>query len=270
MEKTIITAEGTTVTVSDWEQIYALWERKTVFKNYFDGIEDVQGYQCLVCFYGQEIKGYLTPDEISNDEITERDLHRFLRMPVWLMITEIKRKEGMILLSRIRATERLAARFWENAMPGQVVKGIVTSPALPKRPLFMEVSGINAMVPADELTWAQWVYPAELQEKIPLYKDIEATIIDMDPDEQKLILSIKRLQPDPWETEIPRKYEKNKIFTGEVTGTNGKGTFVRFTDGATCYCVGPNRPKTPGKPITVKITKVNPSKRRIFGRTVTT
>lgn len=269
MLNTIVTSSGTNVQIKGWEDIYALSAHRTIFYQQFHGIEDVGGYSCLSVYYrngsSPGITGYLPPSELGMDNVTNKDMIRLLNMQsVPVQVIDIIRKSGIVVLSRQKAIERLKKRFWANASIGQEVEGIVLAPAWPKQPLLLEVDGMEVEVPASEVYWEQWMYPAELQQRFPLYKLVRAKIIELDTENEKVVLSTKALKPDPWIESIPSKYKKKDIQTGTIVAPNHTGMFVRFLDGTVCICNG-IRNGSPGMTVQVRIKKVDVQKRSIYG-----
>jgi ribosomal protein S1 len=269
MLNNIVTSSGVAVQINGWEDIYALQEHRTIFRQPFHGIEEIDGYQCLSVHYingsTPGITGYLPPSELGIEDATRKDMTRLLNMQnVPVQVMDIIRKNNIVVLSRQKAVSRLKRRFWNNASPGEEVEGIVLTPARPNKPLLLEVEGMEIEVPADELYWEQWMHSVELQQRFPLYKMIRAKITELDPENKKLALSIKALKPDPWVESIPYKYKKNDVHTGTIVAPCQTGMYVRFIDGVLCICNGITSGQ-PGATLQVRIKKINTKKKRIYG-----
>jgi ribosomal protein S1 len=250
------------VTITDWQDAYALRDHYTIFRERFHRIEEVEGYKCLAVCYTPEIMGYLPPSELGLAQPTEKDLHRLLRMPVPVQVTEILRDEGIVLLSRKIAVERLSRRLWSTVEPGQDIEGVVVSPAIPGKPLFVETYGVVAEVPATELYWDHWISPKELKERYPMYSDVRGRVLEADRETGRLVLSLKALIPDPWET-AGGKYREGEYHAGLVLGHNHSGAFVRLQEGIVCLCTKAEELK-PGQRVLVKIKKVVEDRRKIY------
>lgn len=259
------------VTIKRLRDAYALRDNGTVFYQEFHGIEPVQGYLCLIVYYSDEVKGYLPPSELGLESPTERDLHHFLRRPVPVRVAGVVREDGVVVLSRRAAVEHLSQRLWEEIEPGQVVEGIVVTPAYPRRPMLVDLGGEVAEAPAGELTYLKWIPPKELQEQYPLYGEIKVKVISADPEKKKIYVSPRAVRPDPWEATVPERYRKGTIHSGTITGTDkDSGVFVRFFDGISCLCPAGwllrNGHSPINKKVQVKIKKVDLKRRRINGK----
>ena len=60
--------------------------------------------------------------------------------------------------------------------------------------------------------------------------EIDVYVLDLNPEERKIQLSIKRLQPDPWE-QVADRYQVGQTVRGEITNVVSFGAFVRLEDG---------------------------------------
>lgn len=93
--------------------------------------------------------------------------------------------------------------------------------------VFCEVEGVEGLIHISEISWekvtnaASYVRPGET---------IDVSVVEKDPTDLKLNLSLKRLMPDPWE-EIEKKYPQDKEVEGEVVRKEKYGYFVRLEPG---------------------------------------
>lgn len=260
--------------INDWGDVNALYDRGTIYLQKFDCIRNIDSddgrtYPCLTVFCGNNIIGYLPPNEIGVERLTMADLHRMLRMKLPVQIMKVERDMNFIILSRRLAVERMSKQFWQavderEIEAGTVVEGTLITPAMPRKPLKIEVMGVTGEVPADEVYWEGWLYPKELQERYPIYSIVKAVVLEANVAEQKLVLSLKALQPDPWLNGIADKYKAGEVHTGLVVNKAEQGVFVRFSDGLVCWC-GSSGEVSAGEEVLVKIRKVNKEKRRLNG-----
>lgn len=248
--------------VKSWRDIYSLRDHRTIWRERFHRIEDVDGYLCLAVNYTAEITGYLPPSELGMEEPTERDLHRLLCMPVPVQVADVIRADGVVVLSRRMAVERLSRRLWETVVPGQEVEGTVISLAFPNKPLELEVCGVRAEVPATELYWDWWISPRELQAMYPIYGDVRGRVLEADRGRGKLVVSLKALRPDPWASVPEGRYRPGSVHSGVVIGRNHNGMYVRFHDGVVCLCTRAGDVGV-GDPVGVVVKEVKG--RKVFG-----
>ncbi|MDR2982182.1 MAG: 30S ribosomal protein S1 [Puniceicoccales bacterium] len=93
---------------------------------------------------------------------------------------------------------------------------------------FVELEeGIDGMVHVSDMSWTRRInHPGEVLKK---GDEVEAIVLDVDPDQQRISLGIKQTLDDPW-SEIDRKYRIGDIVEGKVTKITNFGAFVELAD----------------------------------------
>ncbi|MBJ6800399.1 30S ribosomal protein S1 [Geomonas propionica] len=88
--------------------------------------------------------------------------------------------------------------------------------------------GIDGLVHVSDISWTRRVkHPGELFGKA---QTVQAVVLNIDVENERLSLGIKQLVPDPWE-EIPRKYKPGSKVRGKVTSVTDFGIFVEIEEG---------------------------------------
>ncbi|QXE89027.1 30S ribosomal protein S1 [Geomonas subterranea] len=88
--------------------------------------------------------------------------------------------------------------------------------------------GIDGLVHVSDISWTRRVkHPGELFGK---GQTVQAVVLNIDVENERLSLGIKQLVPDPWE-EIPRKYKPGSKVNGKVTSVTDFGIFVEIEEG---------------------------------------
>ncbi|HWP59067.1 MAG TPA: 30S ribosomal protein S1 [Candidatus Acidoferrales bacterium] len=95
--------------------------------------------------------------------------------------------------------------------------------------LFVEVEeGIDGLVHVSDLHWTKKIkHPSELYKKGDI---VEAKVLGVDVQNQRLSLGIKQLSTDPWQL-IAQRYPVGSKVKGEVTSVPDFGVFVRLEEG---------------------------------------
>src|SRR6266704_4724466 len=95
--------------------------------------------------------------------------------------------------------------------------------------LFVEVEeNIDGLVHVSDLHWTKKVkHPSELYKK---GDEVEAVVLGIDVDNERISLGIKQLTDDPWNT-IAQRYPINTRINGKVTSIADFGVFVEIEDG---------------------------------------
>ncbi len=113
---------------------------------------------------------------------------------------------------------------------GSKVKGTVRS--IMEFGIFIGIEdGIDGLVHVSDFSWVKKVKdPKEISEIYKKGDEIEALILGIDTDNERLSLGIKQLEEDPWETIIQR-YPVGSRVKGKVASKADFGLFVEIEDG---------------------------------------
>src|SRR5712691_15274 len=95
--------------------------------------------------------------------------------------------------------------------------------------LFVEVEeNIDGLVHVSDLHWTKKVkHPSELYRK---GDEVEAVVLGIDVDNERISLGIKQLTEDPW-SQVPRRYPVGTRVKGAVTSLTDFGVFVELEEG---------------------------------------
>ena len=116
----------------------------------------------------------------------------------------------------------------ENYPPGTKVVGTVRN--LTNYGAFVEIEeGIDGLLHVSDMSWTRKVnHPSEMVDK---GEDIECQILSVDADNQRVALGLKQLYPDPWDEDIPTRYQAGDLARGQVSKLTSFGAFVELEDG---------------------------------------
>ncbi len=88
--------------------------------------------------------------------------------------------------------------------------------------------GVDGLVHVSEMSWTKKIkHPGEIYKK---GQEVEAVVLNIDPQNERFSLGIKQLTPDPWK-EIGRRYRRGETVTGKVTNLTDFGAFVELEEG---------------------------------------
>lgn len=129
---------------------------------------------------------------------------------------------GMKQLSK-HPWEDVAAKYPE----GTRIKGKVVS--ITDYGVFVEIAqGVEGLVHISEMSWTQHVkHPSQL---VQVGQEIEAVVLKLDPENEKISLGLKQIQPDPWaaiEDELP----VGAKVKGEIRNLAAFGAFIEIKEG---------------------------------------
>ena len=93
---------------------------------------------------------------------------------------------------------------------------------------FIELEeGIDGMVHVSDMSWTRKVnHPSEVLKK---GDEVDAVVLDVDPQQQRISLGMKQLAEDPW-SDIDRVFRIGDVVQGTVTKITSFGAFVELKD----------------------------------------
>ncbi len=137
---------------------------------------------------------------------------------------------------------------------------------------FIELEeGIDGLLHVSDMSWTRKIsHPSEVLEK---GQEVHCKILSVDQERRRIALGLKQLDNDPWENDIPSKYQPGQVVAGTVTKITNFGVFVGLQDGlegllhiselADHKVENPEDVVKVGDPIEVKILRVDVDERKI-------
>jgi small subunit ribosomal protein S1 len=213
---------------------------KQTQKNPWDKIEErfpigtnVKGKITNLVPYGafveleEGVEGLIHVSELSwTKRITRPSDVLNLGQEIEAIVLGVNKEEQKISLG----VRQLEANPWDEIehryMIGKTVKGKVRN--MTAYGAFLELEeGIDGMVHVSDLSWTRKVnHPSEILKK---GDDVEAVVIDIDKQNQRISLGIKQLEDDPWKI-IDQRYKIGDLVQGKVTKLASFGAFVQLAD----------------------------------------
>lgn len=208
------------------------------------------------------------PECLGTDELRS-ELEAKVGDEIQLKLIELDQDRNRIICSE-RATawseDEIEARL-ESLEPGQVVRGEVRS--LCEFGAFVDLGGIDGLVHISELSWERVEHPDDVLE---VGENLEVYVINVDPDQRRIGLSLKRLQPDPWRV-VADRYQIGDVVDVEITNVVDFGAFARVPEGveglihiselAEGHFLHPRNVVDEGDEVSARILNVDPDNRRL-------
>jgi small subunit ribosomal protein S1 len=155
--------------------------------------------------------------------------------------------------------------FLKTLRRGQVVTGTVQTIAS-FGVTFVDIGGFTAMINIPELSWRPFNHPSDV---VSIGQEITAEVLDVDMIRERVPLSLRAVQEDPWPQVAQRI---GQVVTGPVTKIVPFGAFVRIEDRQDGFeglvhtselDESPDDAIEVGDTLTVKIIDVDLARRRI-------
>jgi small subunit ribosomal protein S1 len=137
---------------------------------------------------------------------------------------------------------------------------------------FIELEeGIDGLLHVSDMSWTRKIsHPSERLEK---GQQITCRVLSVDEARRRIALGLKQLDNDPWDSDIPLKYQPGQLVKGKVTKITNFGVFVGLEDGlegllhiselADHKVENPEEMVKVGDEIEVKVLRVDTDERKI-------
>ncbi len=177
------------------------------------------------------VRGFLPVSQLSaehyprvgsadKDEILQR-LNALVGKPIKVRILDADRRANKLIFSEKEAIKDGLNERFEKLKVGDTVKGVITG--VVDYGAFVNVEGIEGLIHISEISWERVNNPSDY---VKVGQTIEAKVIAID--KERLSLSLKQLQDDPWLSEV-EKFKKNEEVEGTVTRITPFGAFVQLS-----------------------------------------
>ncbi|HEX9495494.1 MAG TPA: S1 RNA-binding domain-containing protein [Candidatus Limnocylindria bacterium] len=188
-----------------------------------------------------------------------------------LKVIEVDQKRNRLILSEKAATQELRrqrkARAAAQLKVGDVLEGSVTH--VTGFGLFVDVGIADGLVHRSEITWDKGVNPMTVHS---VGDPVKVVVTAIDPDKERISLSIKKLENDPW-TRVGSDFAEGGSYDAEITRLMPFGAFARIADGleglihvselASHRVAEPGDAVHVGDRVRVKVVGVDPERRRL-------
>ena len=173
------------------------------------------------------IKGFIPTSQLSYKQ--SQQLDKLLGAEISVKIIELDSRKNKLILSQKLAIQDEKADLREKTMQnleiGQNVKGEVVR--VTDFGAFVDLGGIDGLLPISEFSWKRVSNP---QEVLKVGEQIELKVLKIDRESNRISLSLKRMQGDPW-FELEGKIKDNELIKGTVSKVANFGAFVEVHPG---------------------------------------
>jgi small subunit ribosomal protein S1 len=157
------------------------------------------------------------------------DISRFIGKEVKCKILKIDVEGRNIVVSRRKLIEEERKSSKEKVLAeievGQLRKGIVKNIA--DFGVFVDLGGVDGLLHISDLSWGRISHPSEV---VQLDQEIEAVVIGVDKENERISLGLKQKTSSPWEN-VEERYPIGVRVKGKVVNVMNYGAFVRLEDG---------------------------------------
>ncbi|MBE2201615.1 MAG: S1 RNA-binding domain-containing protein [Anaerolinea sp.] len=212
----------------DWQLAESLMSSQDVYEGTIVGFNKGG----LLVRVGQ-LRGFVPNSQLELErfngrQITPPQLQKMVGKSLSAKVIEVSRERNRLILSERAAGKELREakrnRLLDSMQDGSTFEGRVVN--LTEYGAFVDIGGIEGLVHVSELSWKRIKKPADI---LQVGDKVNVAVINVDQDKQRIALSMKRLEADPW-TEVEQLYQEGQLIEATITKLTKFGAFARLND----------------------------------------
>ena len=172
------------------------------------------------------LRGFLPASLVEMRRV--RDLQPYVGKELECRIIELDKNRNNVVLSRRKFLEESQAEqrheFLTALEKGEVRTGTVSS--IVNFGAFVDLGGVDGLVHVSELSWKHVDHPSEV---VAVGEEVQVEVLDVDLDRERVSLSLKATQEDPWR-QFARTHSVGDVIEGRATKLVPFGVFVEVDD----------------------------------------
>ncbi len=170
------------------------------------------------------IRGFCPMSQIDDSRSDDLDVH--LGKTYQFKVLEYEADGGNLVVSRAALMrvqrDAMRAQAWESLEEGAVVEGTVRS--LPDFGAFVDLGGVDGLVHVTEISHQRVGKPSDV---LTIGEAVTVKILGMDREKNRISLSIKQMQADPWDG-VAEQFPAGSAFEGTIVRQAPFGVFVEL------------------------------------------
>ena len=170
------------------------------------------------------VRGFIPSSQLR---AKESDLEVGSKIEVKILTLDAQQNNFILSNKKVYDDTAVEARknVFSQIEPGQIVKGDVVR--ITDFGAFIDIGGIDGLLPLSQLSW-RWIdHPTDI---LHVGDKIDVEVIAVDHDKQRVSLSLKNLEPDPW-LEAEKNIKEGDKVEGTITRIKHFGAFVEVFPG---------------------------------------
>jgi small subunit ribosomal protein S1 len=173
------------------------------------------------------LRGFLPASLVEMRRV--KDLSQYLGRKLEAKIIELDKNRNNVVLSRRSYLEKQKSNerkeFLESLEKNTKRMGVVSS--IVNFGAFVDLGGVDGLIHISELSWSHVDHPSEV---LAVGQEVSVEILDVDLERERVSLSLKRAQEDPWE-KLAKEKPAGSTVHGKVTKLVPFGAFVEIAPG---------------------------------------
>ena len=228
----------------------------------------------------ERVKGGLTVDVgvpafLPGSQLALRggqNLDSFLGQEFPVQIVKMSRRRGNVVVSRRAVLEEEAGKLKQETLSKRTLGGEATGVVknVTSYGAFVDLGGVDGLIHVTDISHGRLKDPSEA---LKPGEEITAKVIKLDPEKERVSLSLKEMEPDPW-AGVDESFNTGDKVAGTVASITDYGAFVELQSGVeglvhiseltwSKRLQHPSKVLKAGQEVEAVVLKVQPSARRI-------
>lgn len=203
---------------NNWERIQQLYDQDEVVE-----LKVVGCNQGGLLVQGENINGFIPCSHLLNGA----EKQDYLQKTIPLKIIEFDQDRCRVVLSERAAQAGPGKRLklLDSLEEGSCIPGKVTT--ITDFGAFVDLGGMEGLIHISELSWGRVDHPSDV---VAVGDELEVFVLNVDKEQNKVALSLKKLCSNPWET-IQDRYHTGQVVQAVVKSIVSYGAFVQLEEG---------------------------------------
>ncbi len=197
---------------------------------------------------GNDLQGFVPfshlvdVDENPDKRQRDRVLGAYVGRTLQLKVIECVPEDGRVVFSERAALAGAGqrARLFSLLQAGNKISGEVTN--ITDFGVFVDLGGVEGLIHISELSWGRVAHPRQI---VSLGQKLEVQVLEISPERCRVALSLKRLEPNPWE-DAESRFAVDQVVPAEITAIMSYGAFARLENGIEGLVHASEMPLGPG------------------------
>ncbi|GIL15998.1 MAG: hypothetical protein BroJett039_11710 [Chloroflexota bacterium] len=222
-----------------------------------------------------DARGFVPSSQLSNLARRATELERLQEMAQYvgktlrLQVIELDRAQNRLILSE-RIAKPVVSRseqLLNSIQPGQELSGTIRN--VTDFGAFVDLGGVEGLIHVSEMSWQRVSHPRDV---CAAGAQVRVYVIDVQREQRRVGLSLKRLMPDPWAL-AGEHYKPGDTVNVVITNIVSFGAFARLPEGieglihtselAEGSFLHPNNVVREGDTVRVRVMNIDPTRQRI-------
>ena len=173
------------------------------------------------------LRGFLPSSQVGRQFAS--NLEALVGERIQVKILEVNRKRNRLIVSQKAAEDEDRAKrredLFHHLQVGDVVSGTVSG--LTSYGAFVDIGGADGLIHISELSWDR---VSKVTDVLTLGQEVQVKVIKLDHENNRISLSLRQLQQDPWDV-LVQTTPVGSVIDATVTKTKKYGAFLQVQPG---------------------------------------